>query len=138
MSGAAAGRAAGSALAPPPPADGPQQVSTAFAAALNAGRLEAATACFTRDACLVTPDATAIQGREEIGLLLAQMVARGSRIEIAFSAELRAGGVALSRQLWTVSSRGADGARYSQELNATLVLHQVEGSWKLAIAAPWS
>lgn len=109
----------------------------AFAAALNAGRLEAATACFTRDACFVTPGATAVHGREEIRLLLAQMIARGMQIEIVSVADLQVGEVAVCRQRWTVRSRGADGDSCTQELDATLVLRRLESSWKLAIAAPW-
>jgi uncharacterized protein (TIGR02246 family) len=110
---------------------------TAFAAALNAGRLEAAIACFTRDACLVTPDATAVHGREQIRLLLAQMIARETQIEIVPIAELQAGEVAVTQQRWIVRSRGAAGARYTQQLDATLVLRRLESRWKLAIAAPW-
>lgn len=109
-----------------------------FVAALNAGELRQATACFIRDACLITPDATAIHGREEIGHLLAQLVDRKTRVEVTLSTELRAGDVVLSRQRWTVRSHGADGDPYRQDLSATLVLHRLEGSWKIAVAAPWS
>jgi uncharacterized protein (TIGR02246 family) len=128
-----------SALRPAPPSnsDSPERISLVFVAALNAGELEAATSFFSRDACLITPGATAIHGREEIRSLLAQMIARNSRIEIAFSTVLRAGEVALLRQRWTIRSEGAEGARYDQNLNPTLVLRQIEGVWKLAIAMPW-
>lgn len=130
--------AAASLLEPPPVAAVPQEAWAAFVAALNEGRLREATACFIRDACLITPDATAVHGREEIRPLLAQLIARGTRVEVGLSTELRAGEVVLSRQRWIVRSHGADGRPYTQELSATLVLHRLEGSWKIAVAAPWS
>jgi uncharacterized protein (TIGR02246 family) len=116
----------------------PDPVPLAFAAALNAGELEGATACFTRDACLVTPGATAIHGREEIRALLAQMIARGSHIEVMNSTVLWAGEVALARQRWAISSRGVEGERYAQHLSPSLVLRRLEDGWKLAIAMPWA
>jgi ketosteroid isomerase-like protein len=115
----------------------PAQASLDFTAALNAGELEAATACFTRDACLVTPGATAIHGREEIRTLLAQMIARGSHIEVTHSTVLCAGEVAMARQRWIVSSRGVGDERYAQDLSPCLVMRRLEGEWKLAIAMPW-
>ena len=115
----------------------PERASLVLAAALNAGELEAAAACFARDACLITPNATAIHGREEIRLLLAQMIARSSQIEVALSTVLHAGEVALARQRWTIRSQGAEGDCYTQELNPTLVLRRLEANWKLAIAMPW-
>jgi ketosteroid isomerase-like protein len=121
----------------PPATAGHERVVLALVAALNAGRLAEATACFTRDACLITPGATAVHGRAEIGRLLAQMIAQGTRIEITQSAASQAGEVVLSRQRWTVRSGAAGGAGYTQDLEATLVLRRVESGWKLAIAAPW-
>jgi hypothetical protein len=49
---------------------------------LSAGDLEGATACFARDACLLTQDATAIHSRERIRPVLAQLIARRARIEV--------------------------------------------------------
>lgn len=137
MSGGGNGAAA-SLLEPPPSTAGPVEAWAAFVAALNDGRLREATACLIRDACLITPDSTAVHGREEIRPLLAQLIDRETRIEVALSTELRAGDVVLSRQRWTVRSHGADGNPFTQELSATLVLHRLEGSWKIAVAAPWS
>lgn len=115
----------------------PEEASSRFAAALNAGELELAARCFARDACLIAPGATAIHGREEIHSLLAQMIAQGSRIEIALSTVLRAGEVALARQRWTLSSSGPEGHRYTQDVNPAFVLRRLEGDWKIAIAMPW-
>jgi uncharacterized protein (TIGR02246 family) len=125
------------ALAAPPLHSAPEHVPFVFAAALNSGDLDVATACFARDACLITPGATAIHGRGEIRSLLAQMIARGSQIEVRFSTVLLAGEVALARQRWTIGSEGAEGARYAQDVSPTLVLRQLDDDWKLAIAMPW-
>ena len=104
---------------------------------LSSGNLDAATACFAMDACLLTPDGTAIHERRNIRPLLAQMVARHMRIEVELSNLLLSGDVAFVRERWRLSAAGADGSRFEQETNPELVLRQVEGQWKLAIAALW-
>jgi len=126
------------ALEKAPPIDLPERVVARFVAAVNEGRLRDATGCFSRKGCLVTPDSTAVHGRDEIQRILAQLIARGVRIEVELSTELRAGDVALSRQRWRVYSDDADGSPYIQELTASLILQLVEGRWKVVIAAPWS
>jgi ketosteroid isomerase-like protein len=119
------------------PTSTPQHTTRVFTAAINAANLAAATNCFAKDACLVTPDATAIKGREEIRQILAQLIDRRTQIEVLGSSVLVAGGVALSSDRWTISSAGAGGTVFAQELVPALVLRQLEGVWKLAVAAPW-
>jgi ketosteroid isomerase-like protein len=104
---------------------------------IGAGNLAAASGCFARDACLLTPDATAIHGREHIRPLLAQLIARHIRIEVEHSNVLLAGDVAFARELWQVTALDATGARYEQSCNPTMVLKRIESSWKISIAAPW-
>jgi ketosteroid isomerase-like protein len=115
----------------------PEQVPVAFAAALNAGQLQPATLCFAPDACLVSPDATAISGRGEIRGLLAQLIDRGSRIDIEASALVLGGDVAFVTQRWTLSTVATADERYVQALSPTLVLRRLGTEWKLAIAMPW-
>ena len=115
----------------------PQQGMAAFARAINEADLDAATACFARDACLITPDATAIRGREAIRPLLAQLIARRTEIAVEASGLLPAGDIALVRERWTIHSDGAGGARFTQSSTPTLILRRIDGAWKLAIAAPW-
>jgi len=119
-----------------PPTD---QVGThrSFVRALSTGDLDAATACFARDGCLITPDATAVHGRERIRPLLAQLIAAHTEIRVDLSNVLTAAGVVLACERWTVRSEGADGDRVERTLEPTLVLREVEGEWKLAIVAPW-
>lgn len=109
-----------------------------FVQALSNGDLDVATACFTRDGCLITPDATAVHGREHVRALLAQLVARRTEIKVEFSNVVGAGEVLLAHERWRVRSGGVDEApQIEQTLNPTLVLRRIEAEWKLAIAAPW-
>lgn len=110
----------------------------AFVRALSLGDLDGATACFARDGCLITPDATAVHGRERIRPLLAQLVARRTEIKVEFSSVVGAGEVILANERWRVRSGGEGAAaRIEQTLTPTLVLRRIEAEWKLAIAAPW-
>lgn len=115
------------------------QVSThrAFVRALSAGDLDAATACFARDGCLITPDATAIHGREQVRSLLAQLIASRTEIRVDLSDVLAAGGVVLVCERWTMRVEAAGGIQVERILEPTLAMREVEGEWKLAIVAPW-
>jgi ketosteroid isomerase-like protein len=119
------------------PAATPQHTSSVFAAAIAARNLEAAADCFAKDACLITPDATAVSGREQIRPILAQLIASGARIKVQGSSLILAGEVALGSERWLIRSRGTAGTVFEQASSPTLVLRYLEDAWKLAIAAPW-
>jgi len=104
---------------------------------IGAGNISAATGCFARDACLLTPDATAIHSREHIRPVLAQLIARHIRIEVVHSNVLVAGDVAFAREHWQVTAHDGSGSHYEQSCSPTLVLKRIEGSWKVSIAALW-
>jgi ketosteroid isomerase-like protein len=116
--------------------ESPERATLAFVAAQNAGELDAAASFFARDACFLTPDATAIRGREEIRGVLAQLIASSAKIQVEGQSMLTAGEMALSTQRWTMRSGGID-APFVQTSNATVLLRRLECSWKLAILAPW-
>ena len=118
-------------------ADAPHESTRAFADSLSRGDLDAAASCFAKDACLLTPDSTVIRGRDEIRPILRQMIAVGSRIEVQESSVVLAGEVALGTDRWVVTSAGSEGEPFSRTLTPTMVLRQVEGVWKLAVAMPW-
>jgi ketosteroid isomerase-like protein len=109
----------------------------AFTELLSAGNLSAATACFTRDACLLTQDATAIHNRDAIRPVLAQLIARRARIAVELTNVLPSGDVALVRERWTIEIDGIESSRFDQICTPTMVLRRVEGRWKLALLAPW-
>jgi len=113
------------------------QACFAFAYSLNLGDLNRATACFCRDACLITPDATAVYGRDRIRPILSQLIARRAEIEVESSTVLTAGDVAMASERWVVRSNGVEGSRIEQVFNSTLILKRIEERWKLAIVAPW-
>jgi ketosteroid isomerase-like protein len=104
---------------------------------LSAGDLNMAAACFARDACLLTPDATAIHGRAHIRPVLAQLIARHIRIEVEQRNVLEAGEVAFVRERWRVNAEGSAASRFEDVCDPSLVLKHVEGSWKVAVAALW-
>jgi ketosteroid isomerase-like protein len=114
------------------------RASLPFVQAISLGDLDSATACFARDGCLITPDATAVHGRSRVRPLLAQLVARRTEIKVEFSHLVAAGEVVLAQERWKVRSGGNDTTRVEQVLDPTLVLRQVEAEWKLAILAPWA
>ena len=115
----------------------PVRAGLPLALALSRGDLESAAACFLRDGCLITPDATAIHGRDRIRPVLAQLVARRTEIEVELGDAIHAGGAVLAYERWTVHSGGIDCPRVTQTWNPTLVLHRAGEDWRLAIAAPW-
>jgi hypothetical protein len=63
-----------------------------------AGQVDAATACFLRESCLITPGATAVHGREDICLVLVQLVALCVRVEVESTGLVEAGEMALVHQ----------------------------------------
>jgi ketosteroid isomerase-like protein len=115
----------------------PQESTRAFAASIGRGDLNGAACCFAKDACLVTPDATAVRGRDEIRPIIHQLIVLESQIEVQDSSILVAGEVALGTERWVVTSPGSDGGPFSRALTPMVVLRQLEGVWKLAVALPW-
>ncbi|HET7508124.1 MAG TPA: nuclear transport factor 2 family protein [Solirubrobacterales bacterium] len=115
----------------------PQESTRAFAASISRGDLDAAAYCFAKDACLVTPDATAVRGRDEIRPILKQLIVVESRIEVQESSVLAAGEVALGTERWTVTSPGSEGNPFTRTLTPMVVMRQLEDVWKLAVALPW-
>lgn len=110
----------------------------AFAAALSSGDRTAAAACFTREGCLITPDGTAVHGREDVAAILAQLIARRTEIEVEQLAVRRAGDVALGTGRLTLRSDGPAEARIEQSCSLALALSRVEDAWKIAILSPWA
>jgi ketosteroid isomerase-like protein len=108
-----------------------------LAAALSARDLDAATACFAVDGCLLTPDATAIHGRDGIRAVLAQLIDPGIEVAVELSTAISGAGVVLVSERWSVRSRGPEGRGMRQTLEPLLVLRCIESRWKLVIAEPW-
>jgi ketosteroid isomerase-like protein len=118
-------------------AHSPEEATRAFAESVTRGDLEAAAGCFAKDACLVTPDATTVRGREDIRPILHQLIAVESQIEVQESSILLAGEIALGNERWAVTTPGSEGRPFTRSLTPTMVLRRLEGCWKLAVAMPW-
>jgi ketosteroid isomerase-like protein len=114
-----------------------EAVCLPLASHLSAGDLDGVGACLARDACLLTPDATAVHGRESVRRVLAQLIAADVRIEVECSRVLVAGDTALSREHLHVSSNSVDGTRVRGKLRPTLTLQRIEGTWKVAVLVLW-
>lgn len=128
---------AGPVAADPVPSADPVQVLRSFAAALGSGDLDGATACFARDACLTTPDATTIRGRGGIRRVLAQLALVRTEIAIQVASALVVEDMALMRGRWAIRSNGADGSRFEQATSPIVLARWIEGQWKLQIVLPW-
>jgi ketosteroid isomerase-like protein len=115
----------------------PESALVSFTAALSRGDLQGASACFTREGCLITPDHTSVYGREDIAGVLAQLIAARTEIEIDRVVVRQAGEVALASGRVTMRSDGPEGTRFAQTCDPTMVIQRVEGTWKLAVIAPW-
>jgi ketosteroid isomerase-like protein len=115
----------------------PEAVTRALADSLTRGDLEAAARCFAKDACLVTPDATTVRGRDDIRPILHQLIVSGSRIEVQESSMLLAGEIAFGTERWSLTTPGSEGEPFTRSLTPTVILRRLEGVWKLALAMPW-
>ena len=119
------------------PPSSAKRTSPALAAALSVGDLEAASACFAGDACLITPDATTIRGRDHIRAILFQLIAMRPTVQVEQRGMLIAGDVALGTETWTIRLNGLELTPFAQTSDSTAVLRRIEGAWKLQISAPW-
>jgi uncharacterized protein (TIGR02246 family) len=115
----------------------PERALASFTAALGRRDLHGATACFTREGCLITPDGTAVHGREDIRGVLAQLIAGRMEIEVERVVVRRAGDVALVSGHVTMRSDGPERTRFVQACDPMMVIHRVDETWKLAVIAPW-
>jgi ketosteroid isomerase-like protein len=109
----------------------------AFTGSLGVGDLDGATASFARDACLVTPDATSVRGRNSIRAVLAQLILVRTEFVDQVASLVMVDDAALFRGRWTIRSNGVGGARFEQVANPILVAQRIEAEWRLRIAALW-
>ncbi len=114
-----------------------RQGTLAFVASINAADLDAATRRFSRYACLLTPGATAVRGREAIRPILAQLIVADTQIASESIGVVSAGDSLLVRERWRICSRGSDGIPFVRPSVATLLWRRLESDWMVAIAAPW-
>jgi uncharacterized protein (TIGR02246 family) len=115
---------------------GAEATARAFARALLARDPRSAASWLAPDATLITPDGTAITGREQIAELLWQITASEQPLEIRAGRTVLHDDVALSSQHWRRGGKtGPD--PHETVSTARLVLSRSSGRWKIVIASPW-
>jgi ketosteroid isomerase-like protein len=120
-----------------PEARTPEEAAAGFVSDLLAGDSDSAALRFSRRGCFVTADGTAIHGREQIGSVLAQLVAICQSVEVELRSLLVAGDVALCSEHWTMRFAGNGGPAVTRTSRSASVIGRVEGTWKLMVVAPW-
>jgi ketosteroid isomerase-like protein len=128
----------GTVAAPRPrPGEGPEGAIAALSEALGRADADAATACFVPGGCLLTPDGTSVSGADGIREVLAALAASFTRVEANAGRMVITGQTALCTQRWLLASAVAGVEEFEHTLDATLVLRQDSGGWRVLIAAPW-
>jgi ketosteroid isomerase-like protein len=120
-----------------PEASTPEEAASGFVAALAAGDPETAALCFSHRGCFITPDGTAIHGRERIAAVLAQMVEMWSGVVVELRSVTVAGDVAFCSERWTMRFAAVDAPALTRTSRSALVIGRVGAGWKLMVAAPW-
>jgi len=118
-------------------AETPKELSSAFAAAMARGDVDAALAMWADDAVILAADGAAVRGRENIRAALAALVDHGTSVEIELGRLHRAGDVAVATGSLTLSGAGVDGP-FEQRSESTVVYARgADGLWRIALDAPW-
>jgi uncharacterized protein (TIGR02246 family) len=115
-------------------ASSPEEVSTAFAAAINAGDVTAALALWGEDAVVVGLEGHAIAGRAAIEAALEALVASSTTVEIDVSHIYPAGNIAVAVGTLTLNPGNGSAHRSS---SVVVYSRAADGSWRVAIDAPW-
>jgi len=116
----------------------PEDVDRQFAAALNAGDIDALVALYEPEASLSPAPGKQVSGHAAIRAALAQFVAAKPRMDISVRVIAQSGGLALCTARWKLAMTGADGA--PQEVagqSIEVVRRQADGSWLFAIDEPF-
>jgi uncharacterized protein (TIGR02246 family) len=118
-------------------AGSPAALSAAFAAAMQAGDLEAALALWHHDAAIVRPDGQLVCGREAIAAALKALIDHGVELTIELAAVYDAGETALGTGTLTMSASNGDG-NFEHSSDAVVIYRRDrDGAWRIALDAPW-
>lgn len=117
-----------------------EDVHQKFAAALNAGNVDALTALYLPDAILAPAPGQTVRGRDQIRAALQQFVAAKPTIEIKTTATFEAGnGLALMNGQWVMKGTGPDGKPFEMTGKSAEVLQkQPDGNWLYLIDNPFA
>jgi uncharacterized protein (TIGR02246 family) len=117
-----------------------QSRHTAFAAAYNAGDLDALVAMYEPAATLVPgPGAPPVSGLAIIRTALANFLALKGRMELTTLSVTVSGELALARAKWTLVGTGPDGKPLTLAAESYEVQRrQADGSWRIVIDVPFA
>lgn len=120
------------------PPSSPEALSEAFRCAINAGDVPAALELWLEDAAIVQADGQLLRGRDAIGEALRALVENGVRVELDVARVFSAADLAIAVGSLTLSGTGATGEPFEQRSRSVVVSRRdADGSWRLAIDAPW-
>jgi uncharacterized protein (TIGR02246 family) len=115
-----------------------KQLSRSYAAAANAGDLDALCACYADNATFVGPDGNAASGKAAIREILAGFLASKPSMQFEHVYVYESGDTALARGKWTLTSTGPDGTPSTMSGSSIEVLRrEPDGSWRYMIDHPW-
>jgi uncharacterized protein (TIGR02246 family) len=121
----------------PVPASSPEDLSQAFAAAMNAHDVGAALELWSDDAAIVQPDGRMTRGRDAIAGALQALVDNGVKLHIELGAIFAAGDVATAIGTLTLNGTGHDGRPFAQSSSSVVVYARAADGWRIALDAPW-
>lgn len=119
------------------PAETPEDLSVALAAAINARDLPAALELWSENPAIVQPDGSAVRGRESIATALQALIDNGVTLEISVTSVFTAGAVATAVGTLKLSGRDGDGQPYEESSQSVVVYTRKADGWRIAIDAPW-
>ena len=120
------------------PAHNPEELDRLFAAALNAGDLDALAALYEPQATIRPSPDQAVHGVAAIRAALAGFVGMRPTITMAIKTLGQTADLALTTSQWELKGTGADGgAVHMTGHGVEVARRQPNGSWLYVIDTPW-
>lgn len=116
----------------------PEEIHQQFAAAVNAGDVDALVALFEPDATVIEQSGQQAEGIDSIREHLERLVGLRSTMRIEASRAYRKGDLALLSSHWTATATAPDGTPATMDFHGSELAHrQPGGSWLLMLDNPW-
>ena len=113
----------------------PEEVSAAFAAAINTGDVGAAVELWSEQAVIVAADGETVRGRAAVEGVLQTLIGNGTSVEIDVQRIYEAAEVAVAVGTLKVST--ATQGLIAEASSVVVYSRGQDGSWRVAIDAPW-